>query len=110
MPGGAWTTWRGPRPGAAAYAHRWDRIRINGLNLGWTATPGEDSIQRRFHDGGDDWLEKAGASVPMGKLGQPDEIADFVVFLLSGRSGVVTGSVIDWDQEVPGAHDWGAHD
>jgi hypothetical protein len=38
----------------------------------------------------------------MGKLGQVDEIADFVVFLLSRRSGVVTGSVIDWDQNVFG--------
>jgi hypothetical protein len=33
------------------------------------------------------------------------EIADFVVFLLSGRSGVVTGSVIDWDQNVLGGMD-----
>ncbi|WP_426998370.1 SDR family oxidoreductase [Pseudarthrobacter sp. N5] len=89
----------------AAHAHRWDRIRINGLNIGWAATEGEDSIQRRFHNAGDDWLEKANATVPMGKLGQPDEIADFVVFLLSARSGVVTGSVIDWDQAIPGAHD-----
>lgn len=89
----------------AAHAHRWDRIRINGLNIGWTATEGEDTIQRRFHGAGDDWLDKASASLPMGKLGQVDEIADFVVFLLSGRSGVVTGSVIDWDQEVLGAHD-----
>lgn len=87
----------------AAHAHRWDRIRINGLNIGWTDTEGEDETQRRFHGAGDDWREKAGASLPMGKLGQPDEIADFVVFLLSGRSGVVTGSVIDWDQNVPGA-------
>jgi hypothetical protein len=28
-----------------------------------------------------------------------------VVFLLSDRSGVVTGSVLDWDQNVPGASD-----
>ncbi len=89
----------------AAHAHRWDRIRINGLNIGWTDTEGEDETQRRFHGAGDDWREKAGASLPMGKLGQPDEIADFVVFLLSGRSGVVTGSVIDWDQNVLGAYD-----
>lgn len=89
----------------AAFAHRWDRIRINGVNIGWTETDGEDAIQRRFHDGGDDWLAKAAAGLPMGKLGQVDEIADFVVFLLSSRSGVVTGSVIDWDQTVPGAHD-----
>jgi NAD(P)-dependent dehydrogenase (short-subunit alcohol dehydrogenase family) len=89
----------------AAHAHRWDRIRINGLNIGWTDTEGEDAIQRRFHGAGDDWREQAGASLPMGKLGQPGEIADFVVFLLSGRSGVVTGSVIDWDQNVLGGMD-----
>jgi NAD(P)-dependent dehydrogenase (short-subunit alcohol dehydrogenase family) len=89
----------------AAYAHRWDRIRINGVNIGWTETEGEDITQRRFHDADDDWLAAAAATQPMGKLGQVDEIADFVVFLLSARSGVVTGSVIDWDQHIPGAHD-----
>ena len=66
---------------------------------------GEDATQRAFHGAGDDWREKAAASVPMGKLGQVDEIADFVVFLLSDRSGVVTGSVIDWDQDVHGGSD-----
>jgi len=89
----------------AAHAHRWDRIRINGLNIGWTDTEGEDATQRRFHGADDDWRAKAGASLPMGKLGQVDEIADFVVFLLSDRSGVVTGSVIDWDQNVLGGMD-----
>jgi len=75
------------------------------LLIGWTATEGEDLIQRRFHGAGDDWLDKANASVPMGKLGQIDEIAEFVVFLLSSRSGVVTGPVIDWDQNVIGGSD-----
>lgn len=88
-----------------AYAHRFDRIRINGLNIGWTATPGEAVTQRDFHGAADDWLAEASAAQPMGKLGQPDEIADAVVFLLSDRSGVVTGSIIDWDQNVPGAYD-----
>jgi NAD(P)-dependent dehydrogenase (short-subunit alcohol dehydrogenase family) len=88
-----------------AFAHRWDRIRVNGVNIGWTQTEGEDVTQRRFHAADDDWLEKAAAEQPMGKLGQVDEIADFVIFLLSDRSGVVTGSVIDWDQIIPGAHD-----
>jgi len=89
----------------AAHALRWNRIRINGLDIGWTDTEGEDATQRAFHGAGDDWLERASASVPMGKLGQVDEIADFVVFLLSDRSGVVTGSVIDWDQIVFGGLD-----
>ena len=89
----------------AAHAHRFDRIRINTVNIGWTDTEGEDATQRAFHDAGDDWREQAARSQPMGKLGQPDEIAEFVVFLLSERSGVVTGSVIDWDQNVLGALD-----
>jgi len=94
----------------AAHAHRWDRIRINGLNMGWSATDGEDQTQRRAQQDGDlrtqgaagDGQVAAGANLPMGKLGQPDEIADFITFLLSDRSGVVTGSVIDWDQTVIG--------
>lgn len=89
----------------AAFAHRFDRIRINGLNIGWTATPGEAVTQQTFHGADEDWLAKASAEQPMGKLGQPDEIANAVVFLLSERSGVVTGSIIDWDQNVPGAYE-----
>ncbi|GAA5132591.1 SDR family oxidoreductase [Pseudonocardia adelaidensis] len=89
----------------AAHAHRFDRIRINGLDIGWTDTEGEDAIQRRFHGADDGWRDEAGGRLPMGKLGQVDEIADFVVFLLSDRSGVVTGSVIDWDQNVFGGLD-----
>ena len=89
----------------AAHAHRWDKIRINGINIGWTETAGEDEIQRKFHGAGDDWLEKAGASLPMGRLGQVDDVARLAVLLLSDASGVVTGSIIDWDQNVPGAHD-----
>ncbi|PKW11342.1 NAD(P)-dependent dehydrogenase, short-chain alcohol dehydrogenase family [Streptomyces sp. 1222.5] len=89
----------------AAHAHRWDRIRVNGLNIGWTATEGEDATQRAFHGGGDDWRDRAAERLPMGRLGRPDEIADFVVLLLSDRSGVVTGSVIDWDQNVLGGLD-----
>ena len=89
----------------AAFAHRWDRIRINGINIGWTQTDGEDAIQREFHGADDGWVAEAARGLPMGKLGQVGEIADFVVFLASSRSGVVTGSVIDWDQVVPGAYD-----
>ncbi|MBW0116233.1 SDR family oxidoreductase [Pseudonocardia abyssalis] len=89
----------------AAHAHCFDRVRINGLDIGWTDTEGEDATQRAFHDADDAWRSDAAARLPMGKLGQVDEIADFVVFLLSPRSGVVTGSVIDWDQNVLGGLD-----
>ena len=86
----------------AAHAHRHDRIRVNGLNIGWTATEGEDVVQRRFHGAQDGWLAEAGRDLPAGRLGDPDEIADMIVYLLCDGSGVVTGSVIDWDQTVMG--------
>ena len=70
----------------AAYAHRWDRIRINCLNIGWTESEGEAQTQREFHDAGQDWAVEAAKKVPMGKLGQPLEIAEAVVLLLSPRS------------------------
>ena len=89
----------------AAHAHRFDRIRINGLDIGWTETEGEDATQRAFHDATDGWAARAASRLPLGRLGQPDEIADMVVFLLSDRSGVVTGSVLDWDQNVLGGLD-----
>jgi NAD(P)-dependent dehydrogenase (short-subunit alcohol dehydrogenase family) len=41
----------------------------------------------------------------MGRLGNAEDVAELAVLLLSERSGVVTGSVIDWDQQVPGAYD-----
>jgi NAD(P)-dependent dehydrogenase (short-subunit alcohol dehydrogenase family) len=86
----------------AAHAHRFDRIRINGLDIGWTATEAEDAVQRGSHGENDNWLADADAAAPMGQINRPDDLAEMVVFLLSERSGVVTGSVIDWDQTVQG--------
>ena len=31
------------------------RIRVNGLNIGWMDTPGEDRIMRTYHDAQDGW-------------------------------------------------------
>jgi NAD(P)-dependent dehydrogenase (short-subunit alcohol dehydrogenase family) len=80
-----------------------NRIRVNLLNLGWMDTPAEDIVQRRFHGAGDDWLTKAEAEQPTGRLIKTDEVARTLCFLLSDESGLMTGSVIDFDQSVLGA-------
>jgi NAD(P)-dependent dehydrogenase (short-subunit alcohol dehydrogenase family) len=80
------------------------RIRVNGLNLGWMDTPGEDAIQKRFHDAPNDWLAKAEATQPFGRLVKPEEVARMVAFLLSERSGLMTGSIVDFDQNIMGTY------
>lgn len=93
----------------AAFALMPDRIRVNGLNIGWMATPGEDRVQRTFHDADADWLEKAAAEQPFGRLLQPAEVARAIAFLASDESGMMTGSVVDFDQSIVGAYDAAPH-
>jgi len=85
-----------------AYAVMRSRIRVNVLNLGWMDTPSEDSIQRRYHANGGDWLEKAEAAQPFGRLLKPAEVARAIAFLASDESGMMTGSLVDFDQSVAG--------
>jgi len=84
---------------------RQHRIRVNGLNIGWMDTPNEDATQKRFHNAPDDWLARAEARMPFGRLLKPAEVARAVSFLLSDRSGMMTGSIIDFDQNVVGTSD-----
>lgn len=88
-----------------AYAVAWDRIRVNCINPGWMDTPGEDVTQRRFHTDGQDWLEDAEAGMPSGHLIKTHEVAAAIAFLASGDAGVMTGSVVDYDQSIIGAGD-----
>ncbi len=87
----------------AANALAQHRIRVNGINVGWMDTPAEDAIQRKWHGAGDDWLEKAEAAKPFGSLVKPVSVAGLVSYLLSDDAGVMTGSIIDFDQHVSGA-------
>jgi NAD(P)-dependent dehydrogenase (short-subunit alcohol dehydrogenase family) len=87
----------------AAYSVMRHRIRINGLTIGWMDTPGEDRIMKTYHDAEDGWLEKAERDRPFGRLLKPDEVARAVAYLASAESGLMTGSIIDFDQQVLGA-------
>ena len=80
-----------------------DRIRVNGLNIGWTATEGEHGVQTATGRP-DGWLAAADAGSPLGRLLRPDDIAPMVTYLLSDAAAMVTGSVIDFDQNVLGAY------
>jgi NAD(P)-dependent dehydrogenase (short-subunit alcohol dehydrogenase family) len=87
---------------ANAYASK--RIRCNGILIGWMDTPGESATQQKFHDVGEDWLVKAEAAQPMGQLVKADQVAGLVAYMLSPESGVMTGALVDYDQNVAGAY------
>jgi NAD(P)-dependent dehydrogenase (short-subunit alcohol dehydrogenase family) len=87
----------------AGYQLQPDRIRVNGLNIGWTATEGEHAVQTG-QGRPEDWQAAAAASRPFGRLLTPDDIAPMVTYLLSDAAAMVTGSVIDFDQTVHGPY------
>ena len=87
----------------AAHAHRADRIRVNGINMGWVPTDGEMKMQAETLGQGAGWLEAANASQPFGRLVSVEEVANLALFLLSDASGPMTGALIDQEQWVVGA-------
>ena len=87
-----------------AFALLRNKIRVNGLNIGWMASDGEDRIQREFHGAAPNWLEEAAARQPFGRLVDPAEVARACAYLSTTESGLMTGSVICFDQSVWGAY------
>ena len=87
----------------AAHAHMADRIRVNGINLGWVATESEREMQADHLGKGPDWLSTAEASMPLGRLVSAEECARLAVFLLSEASIPMSGTLTDLEQKVAGA-------
>jgi len=82
----------------AAFSHRFDRVRINGILLGWADTPGEREMQAVRLGKGEGWLAEAEAGQPWGRLIKPEDVARLALFLLSDMSIPMTGSLIDQEQ------------
>jgi len=74
--------------------HAADGIRCNAVTPGPTATGawlGAGGLAEQQGDR-DEVLAKVAAGRPLGRLAEPGEIADVIVFLLSARAGYVTGA------------------
>jgi NAD(P)-dependent dehydrogenase (short-subunit alcohol dehydrogenase family) len=87
----------------AANAHVADRIRVNGINMGWAATDAEQQMQAMTLGKGENWAATAAAGRPLGRLLEPSEVARLAVYLLSDLSGLQTGTSTDLEQWVVGA-------
>ncbi|MFK0292461.1 SDR family oxidoreductase [Streptomyces sp. NPDC090442] len=74
-----------------------DGIRVVAVSLGNVATPGADAARDQIIDylGNDiepseNWADE----IPLGRLGQSQDIADAVSFLVSSRAAWITGSTL----------------
>jgi 3-oxoacyl-[acyl-carrier protein] reductase len=69
-------------------------IRVNGIAPGYIRTA---QLLSREHSLGPEGAEAAGAFIPMGRIGEPDEIADVIHFLASSAARYMTGQTVAVD-------------
>ena len=68
-----------------------DGIRVNGIAPGYIRTA---QLLSKEHSLGPEAADKAGEYIPMGRIGQPEEIADVALFLASNAARYMTGQVV----------------
>ena len=66
-------------------------VRVNGIAPGYIRTA---QLLSEEHSLGPEGAEKAGAFIPMGRIGEPEEIADVILFLASQSARYMTGQVV----------------
>ena len=81
-----------------------NRIRVNQLDIGWMNSDHERKLQAE-ESGDPDFIDKEAAKLPFGRLLDPKEVARAVLWAASDDSGMMTGSVIHFDQSVWGGYD-----
>ncbi len=76
----------------AAVQYASENIRVNSIHPGFVLTP---MFEPLMHE--PDQVESRLAKVPMGRLGEPEEIANAILFLASDESSFVTGAELPID-------------
>lgn len=75
-----------------------DNIRCNAIAPGRVHTPFVDGYLKQNYPGQEkEMFDKLAATQPIGRMGQPEEIANLVVYLCSDEAGFITGSVYPID-------------
>lgn len=67
-----------------------DQIRVNAVAPGVTRTDMVAALPKEM-------VQKISAAIPLGRIGEPEEVADAVLFLASDLAAYVTGTVLSVD-------------
>jgi len=92
-----WSVYSATKAAVRSFARTWTtdlkarRIRVNAVSPGPIDTPGLHDLVAST-GAGEQRLQMLAASVPLGRLGTPHEIAKAVVFLASDDSSYITGT------------------
>src|SRR5262245_2436581 len=78
------------------------RIRVNQINVGWPLTDGEERVQA-LEGQPADWIDRAIATRPSGRLLSPLDIATAAAYFASDDGALVNGTVMDLEQGPVGA-------
>jgi NAD(P)-dependent dehydrogenase (short-subunit alcohol dehydrogenase family) len=80
---------------AVCYAK--DGIRVNSIHPGWIWTPMLDEVGKNAPEGQDEFNRRLLSHIPLGRYGEPRDVACGVLYFASDESKFVTGSelVID---------------
>jgi len=68
-----------------------DGVRVNAVSPGYVRTA---QLLSEEHSLGPQGVEQAAGRVPLGRVGEPEDIADVILFLASRQARYVTGQVI----------------
>ncbi len=68
-----------------------DGVRVNGVAPGYIRTA---QALSREHSLGPEGLERAAEFIPMGRVGEPEDIADVILFLASDSARYLTGQTL----------------
>lgn len=71
-----------------------ERIRCNTLVLGWTPTEGELALRTSLGESEAQLRARAAAVLPMGRMCEPSDYLDALLFLFSDASSMTTGSTL----------------
>lgn len=88
----------------AAFSLMRHRIHVNQLDIGWMNSDHERKLILS-ETGDPDFIDRAAAQKPFGRILDPKEVARAVLWMASADSGMMTGAVIPFDQSVYGGYD-----